>query len=108
MIIQCNPDIDRTKVPLTGNSNVHYILETDVRNSIEPIIYRMVSSIMIRLARETDSCLSMPDNAYSVLALQEETKKKQSNNNKMLNQNTFKSVLKTINLMLYQSRNREA
>jgi hypothetical protein len=40
---------------------------------------------MIRLAKETDSCFTLPENAYSVLALQEETKKKQSSNNKMLN-----------------------
>ena len=68
----------------------------------------MVSSIMIRLAKETDTCLSMPDNAYSVSALQEETKKKLSTNNKLLNQNTLRIVLKTINLLLFQSRNYEA
>lgn len=68
----------------------------------------MVSSIMIRLAKETDTYLSMPDNAYSVSALQEETKKKLSTNNKLLNQNTLRIVLKTINLLLYQSRNYEA
>ena len=68
----------------------------------------MVSSIMIRLAKETDTYLSMPDNAYSVSALQEETKKKLSTNNKLLNQNTLRTLLKTINLLLYQSRNYEA
>lgn len=42
------------------------------------------------------------------MALQEETKKKQSTNNKLFNQNSLRIVLKTINLMLYQSRNHEA
>ena len=69
LIVLCRPDIDRAKVPLKANTNVYYVMERDLNNSLEPIIYKLIAQILNKMDMETKSLLSMSECAYCLSVL---------------------------------------